>query len=118
MQSQPALPHINLNKVGARFEVNWDYQEAPETDVLRTKGKWIDGFIAGVLIALDISEKNVSCATPLTGTVRKLDEDTAQKLASILEGLLHPLVKAEHKRLVNHANLPHIRFAAEREKAE
>lgn len=116
MKTQPALPIIEVKKNGSKFEVHWDYQHAPETQVLRTQCDRLDGFIDGVLVALDIPSKNAVCAVALTGMVKRLEESTAIKLANILTDLLHPLVTAEHKKQVKYANLPHVKYAAEREK--
>ena len=116
MKTQPALPIIEVKKNGAKFEVHWDYQHAPETQVLRTQRDRLDGFIDGVLVALDIPSKNAVCAVALTGVVKRLEESTTIKLAKILTDLLHPLVTAEHKKQAKHANLPHVKYAAEREK--
>ncbi len=112
MKSKPALPKIEVIKVGKRFKVDWDYQEAPESRVLLRKNDHLTTFIDGVLVGMGISEKQVSCASGRAGTVNKLDEDTAIRLATILSDLLHPLVSNEHKRLAAQAKLPeHLRDA-------
>ena len=116
MKRQPALPIIEVKKNGSKFEVHWDYQDSPETQVLRAQRERLDGFIDGALVALEIPSKNAVCAIALTGIVKKLDESTAIKLAKILTDLLHPLVSAEYTRQVKNANLPHVKYAAEREK--
>lgn len=113
MKSQPALPKVEVIKVGKRFKVDWDYQEAPESKVLHRRNDRLTTFIGGVLVGMGIPEKHISCATGRTGTVNNLDEDAARRLATILSDLLHPLVANEHKRLVDQEKLPeHLRDAS------
>ena len=65
-----------------------------------------NAFIDGALHALDISESHVSCASGRCGTVKKLDEQIATKLAKVLE----QAVTREHERLKKEADLPpHLR---------
>lgn len=110
MIKNPALPKIELSKENKLFRVDWDYQEAPESDVLHRGNEKLTIFIDGVLVGLGVSEKQISCASGRTGTVKNLDEGTAKKLSSILEGLLHSLVIGEHKRVVEQEKLPaHLR---------
>ncbi|MGZ0703782.1 hypothetical protein [Pseudomonas piscis] len=112
MKSHPALPKVEVIRVGKRLKVDWDYQEAPESNVLHRRNDQLTTFIDGVLVGMGIPEKQVSCASGRTGTVNNLDEDTASRLATILSDLLHPLVSNEHKRLFAQAKLPaHLRNA-------
>lgn len=113
MQS-PALPKITATKDRSHWRVDWDYQEAPESKILFEKSEFLDGFIDGVLVTLAIPSKQVSCASGRTGTVKKLNEETAKRLVELLEYLLHPIVKNHHKRLVNASNVPHVRFLPQR----
>ncbi|HIE0996124.1 TPA: hypothetical protein ACXJQH_005935 [Pseudomonas aeruginosa] len=71
--------------------------------VLFDRSEYLGGFINGVLVSLGVAEKNIRCASSTTGTVKKLDEGQANRLAEILTGLLHPIVKQSHKRLLNQA---------------
>lgn len=115
MENVPALPKIEVIKVGKRFRVDWDYQEAPESDVLHRRNEQLTTFIDGVLVGMGVPEKQISCAAGRTGTVINLDESVAIKLAGILTDLLHPLVFNEHKRLVAQAKLPpHLRDVSRR----
>lgn len=112
MKIQPALPKVEVIKVGKRFKVDWDFQEAPESQVLHRRNDQLTTFISGVLVGMGIPEKQVSCATGRTGTVNNLDEETAVRLAALISDLLHPLVSNEHKRLSAQAKLPeHLREA-------
>ena len=106
MSNHLALPKIEMSKVNKLYRVDWDYQEAPESDVLHRKNRDLTIFIDGVLVGMGISEMQVSCASGRSGTVKKLDEDTARKLVGILEGLLNPLVIDEKNRIVAQEKLP------------
>ena len=70
----PALPKIEIFKRGKFYEVQWDYQEAPESEALHRNNEVLTAFIDGALHALDISESQVSCASGRCGTVRGMDE--------------------------------------------
>lgn len=106
MLKELSLPKIEVIKVGRYFKVDWDYQEAPESDVLHRRNDELTIFIDGVLVGMGISEKQVSCASGRTGTVNKLDEYSASKLALILKDLLHPLVIDEGRRIAVENSLP------------
>lgn len=113
MSNHPALPKIEVSKENKLYRVDWDYQEAPESDVLHRKNRDLTIFIDGVLVGMGISEMQVSCASGRSGTVKKLDEETANKFAGILEWLLNPLVASEKNRIVAQASLPeHLRDKA------
>lgn len=110
MSNHPALPKIEMSKLNNLYRVDWDYQEAPESDVLHRKNRDLTIFIDGVLVGMGISEMQVSCASGCSGTVKKLDEETAKKLVGILEWLLNPLVTDEKNRIVAQEKLPeHLR---------
>ena len=110
MLKELALPKIEVIKVGRYFKVDWDYQEAPESDVLHRRNNELTIFIDGVLVGMGVSEKQVSCASGRTGTVNNLDESSALKLALILKDLLHPLVMDEGRRIAVENALPaHLR---------
>lgn len=106
MSHHPALPKIEMSKVNKLYRVDWDYQEAPESDVLHRKNRDLTIFIDGVLVGMGISEMQVSCASGRSGTVKKIDEETAKKLVDILEWLLNPLVINEKNRIVAQEKLP------------
>lgn len=110
MNKLPALPIIKIIKCGKTFKVDWDYREAPESRVLGDRETYLRAYINGATDALDIPPRSIRCASGRTGTVLKLDEATAQKLAKLLEELLFPIVSCEHKRLKREAKLPpHLR---------
>ena len=110
MLKEPALPKIEVIKVNKHFKVDWDYQEAHESDVLHRRNGELTIFIDGVLVGMGISEKQVSCASGRTGTVNNLDESNASRLALILKNLLHPLVIEEGRRIAVENALPvHLR---------
>lgn len=115
MQTPPALPKIEVIQVGKRFEVHWDYQEAPESIVLFEQRERLEAFINGALIALDIPAEQVSCAGSTAGAVKKLEDRVAQRLAEILSNLLHPLVLGEYQRQQNNKRLPHVKNTTETE---
>lgn len=111
--SQPALPKIDVTKEGRSWRVDWDYQQAPESRVLIDNTEFLDGYVCGVVDALGVSAGKLFRPVARTGTVKNVTEETARKLADLLENLLHPVVKAEHRRLVNRAKLPHLQFQDE-----
>lgn len=110
--SRAAVPIIEIIKKGAAWEVHWDYQEAPESSILLQRREYLRGYIDGTLDALGIHPDNVLCASGLTGTVKKLNEDQAVKLGDALNRVLIPIVTKEFTRLQNMAELPHLRLAA------
>ncbi|NNB00035.1 hypothetical protein [Pseudomonas fragi] len=106
----PALPKIDVTKEGRHWRVDWDYQEAPESRVLfGDKAEFLDGYVCGIVATLGVSAGEICRPSARVGTVKKLDEETAQKLAKLLKNLIHPVVEQEHRRLLNQANLPHLR---------
>lgn len=110
--SEAALPKIEVSKDGKYFRVDWDYQEAPESSIL-LGNQLLDGYIWGVIAALHITEKCISCATPRTGTVKGLEKDAALRFAELLTEALHPTVAREYQRLKREASWPHVRYAQE-----
>lgn len=108
----PALPKIDVRKEGRSWRVDWDYQEAPESRVL-FDNEFLDGYVCGMVDALGVSTGKICRPSARVGTVKKITEETALKLAELLKSLLHPTVTAEHRRLVNQANLPHLKLQAE-----
>ncbi|WP_241191001.1 hypothetical protein [Pseudomonas chlororaphis] len=111
-RSEAALPKIEVTAEGKHFRVDWDYQEAPESRVL-LENQLLDGYIWGVIATLRIAEKCISCATPRTGTIKRLEESVAIRLAELLTEALHPIVAREHQRLKREASWPHVRYAKE-----
>ncbi|AMS20572.1 hypothetical protein AYK59_10670 [Pseudomonas synxantha] len=109
----PSLPKIDIMKEGKYWRVDWDYQEAPESRVLFDKAEFLDGYVSGLLDALNASAGTICSPSARVGTVKKLDEGTAKQLGELLKTLLHSHVNAEHRRLVNRANLPHLNLQAE-----
>lgn len=110
---RPALPKIDVMKEGRYWRVDWDYQEAPESRVLFDKAEFLDGYVCGMVDALGVSAGKLARPAARTGTVKKISEETAMKLADLLTKLLHPIVTAEHRRLLNKANLPHLKLQFE-----
>ena len=105
LTKNPALPIIEVSKEGRYWRVDWDYQEAPESKVLTDRKEFFNGYISGLLDSFGASAGEVALHSARTGTVKKLSEETAQKLAQLLTDLLHSHVKAEHRRLVNAAEV-------------
>ncbi|WP_409303616.1 hypothetical protein [Pseudomonas sp. KCJK8993] len=112
---QAALPKINAVKDDRHWRVDWDYQEAPESRILTKRAEFLDGYVCGILATLGVSAGELCRPSARTGTVRRVDEATALKLAQLLKSLLHPVVEEEHRRLLNEADLPHVRFQAEQD---
>ncbi|WP_460114203.1 hypothetical protein [Pseudomonas sp. H3_G03] len=113
MSRQPALPKIEVTKVGKLFRVDWDYQEAPESNALHRESDYLWAYLKGVLDALDISEEQRVCSAGRVGTIKSLNESVANKLADILRKALTPMVEAEYKRLAAQERLPlHLRNSA------
>ena len=104
--SESSLPKIEVSKDGKYFRVDWDYQEAPESRVL-FDNQFLDGYLRGVISSLRIAEKAISCATPRTGTIRRLEQDVALRLADLLTEALHSAVAKEILRLKREASWPH-----------
>ncbi|MGV6954721.1 hypothetical protein [Pseudomonas chlororaphis] len=111
-RSEAALPKIEVSKDGKYFRVDWDYQEAPESRVL-LENKLLEGYIWGVIATLCIADKCISCATPRTGTIKRLEKDVALRFAELLTEALHPTVAREYQRLKREASWPHVRYAQE-----
>ncbi|MHC8330223.1 hypothetical protein [Pseudomonas sp. LB1P83] len=108
--SRAAVPIIEIIKNGAAWEVHWDYQEAPESSILFQRREYLRGYIDGTMDDLGIPPDNVLCASGLTGTVKKLNEDQAAKLRDALNRVLIPIVTKEFTRLQNMSDLPHLRM--------
>lgn len=105
LTKNPALPIIEVSKEGRYWRVDWDYQEAPESRVLTDRKEFLNGYISGLLDSFGASAGEFALPSARTGTVKKLSEETAQKLAKLLTDLLHSHVKAEHRRLLNDAEV-------------
>lgn len=118
LAAHPALPKINVMKEGKYWRVDWDYQEAPESRILFDKAEFLDGYISGLLDALGASAGSICCPSARVGTVKKVSEETARKLAELLKTLLHSHVATSHRRLIKDANLPHVRFLVEKQEVK
>lgn len=59
---------------------------------------------------IGIHPANVCCASGITGAVKKLTEDQADRLRDALNRVLIPMVTKEFTRLRNMSELPHLRF--------
>jgi len=105
LTKNPALPIIEVSKEGRYWRVDWDYQEAPESRVLTERKEFLNGYISGLLDSFGASAGEFALPSARTGTVKKLSEETARKLAKLLTDLLHSHVKAEHRRLLNAAEV-------------
>lgn len=105
LTKNPALPIIEVSKEGRYWRVDWDYQEAPESKVLNDRKEFLNGYVSGLLDSFGASAGEFALPSARTGTVKKLSEETAEKLAKLLTDLLHSHVKAEHRRLLNAAEV-------------
>lgn len=113
MQGQPELPkQIEIRKVGGSFEVHWDYQKTQNTLAQRTRCErldgYIDGFIDGALVALEIPAADIHRTCSSKGSVVAIQSRTAAKLAKALAEIFHPLVTAEQKRFRASARLRYL----------
>lgn len=108
--SRAAVPIIEIIKNGAAWEVHWDYQEAPESSILFQRREYLRGYIDGTMDDIGIHPDKVSCASGLTGTVKKLTEDQAVRLRDALNRVLIPIVTKEFTRLQKLNDLPHLRM--------
>lgn len=106
------VPKIDLLKNGSGWEVHWDYQEGPASQILYKRADYLRGYIDGALDLLHIDPANVCCASGMTGAVKRLDLNQAQTLHGALTQLLVPLVEAEFARLERNAELPHVRLVS------
>lgn len=113
LTKNPALPIIAVSKEGRYWRVDWDYQEAAESEVLTDRKEFLEGYISGLLDSFGASAGKFALPSARTGTVRQLGEETAGKLAKLLTDLLHSHVKAEHRRLLNAAQGSALMAAAE-----
>ncbi|MGG7671028.1 hypothetical protein [Pseudomonas sp. WC2] len=105
LTKNPALPIIEVSKEGRYWRVDWDYQEAPESKVLTDRKEFLNGYVSGLLDSFGVSAGEFALPSARTGTVKKLSEETARKLEKLLTDLLHSHVKAEHRRLINSAEV-------------
>ncbi|WP_065257727.1 hypothetical protein [Pseudomonas bananamidigenes] len=108
LTKEPALPKIDVVKEGRYWRLDWDYQEAPESKVLLTKREFLDGYVCGLLDSVGVSAGGICRPSARAGTVKKLSEETAQHLSKLLTDLLHSHVKAEHRRLLNAAEVEYM----------
>ncbi|RBB92167.1 hypothetical protein C3E97_034055, partial [Pseudomonas sp. MWU12-2115] len=84
---QAALPKICVVKDDRHWRVDWDYQEAPESRILTKRSEFLDGYVCGILATLGVSAGELCRPSARTGTVRRVDETTALKLAQLLKNL-------------------------------
>ncbi|WP_343177859.1 hypothetical protein [Pseudomonas sp. 4810-S13] len=117
MEGQPELPkQIEIRKVGGSFEVHWDYQKTQNTLAQRTRCErldgYIDGFIDGTLVALEIPASNVHRACSSKGSVVGIQSRSAAKLGKAISEIFHPLVTAEQKKFRVSARLRYLKARA------
>ncbi|MFJ4606555.1 hypothetical protein [Pseudomonas atacamensis] len=112
LTKNPALPTIEVSKEGRYWRVDWDYEEAPESKILTDRKDFLNGYVSGLLDSFGASAGEFALPSARTGTVKKLSEETARKLAKLLTDLLHSHVKAEHRRLLNAAEVSELMAGA------
>lgn len=93
--------YVTVKNICGRFEVRWDYQNAPGrldslTQCERLDG-YVDGFIDGLLVALDIPARSIHRSSSAKCTISDLEGYVALRLAKILTELFQPLIPAGHK---------------------
>ncbi|MFL1493557.1 hypothetical protein [Pseudomonas antarctica] len=103
MQGKSELPEqIEIRKVGDCFEVHWDYQKNQNTLAQRARCErldgYIDGFIDGALVALEIPGPNIHRVCSSKGSVVGVQIIAAVKLAKILADIFFPLETDEPKK--------------------
>lgn len=93
---------IEIRKVNGSFEVHWDYQKTKHILAQRARCErldgYIDGFIDGAFVALEIPATNIHRTCSLKGSVIGIQARVAVKLTKILADIFHPLITAEHKK--------------------
>ncbi|HEX4547970.1 hypothetical protein [Pseudomonas sp.] len=107
---------IEIRKVNGSFEVHWDYQKTLNILAQRTRCErldgYIDGFIDGAFVALEIPATNIHRTCSSKGSVVGIQSRAAIRLAKILADIFHPLVTAEHKKFRVSARLRYLRGRA------
>ncbi|OAE13586.1 hypothetical protein AZH11_02805, partial [Pseudomonas simiae] len=90
---------------------HWDFRSAPDTLTLRTECErldgFIDGFMDGALVALEIPLKDIYLMGCSKGAIKELDQKLAIKVASLLAKLFLPLVTLEQEKLRTHSQQRH-----------
>ena len=99
-------------------EVHWDYQPGEVKDVLFENEQYLDGYIIGLLDALDIPNRHRCCHSGFTGTITGLPHDKAEKLAGLIADKLIPLCEARKKQIKHYNNLPHVKYHREKEQSQ
>ncbi len=99
MSSKPYLPQILSVNQGKQYQVEWDYQEYPESGVLFEREQYLTGFIEGFVTALNIPESDIVCLSSFTGTIKNLSKNNAEKVQVMLENMLVPLAEKRHESI-------------------
>ena len=99
------LPKIYFEKGSRRYDLHWDYQSSEAENVLFEHNDFLRGYIGGCFDAFADRKAEIVCLSSTTGTIRNLSLEHAEKFKTLLEQLLHPLVKKRYKKLVNEAKL-------------
>jgi hypothetical protein len=113
MKEDIGLPKVHIEKGKKSYSLHWDYQSNEANNILFKKKEYLDGYIDGVVAALANPEAIISCSSGVTGTIHNLSNEAALRLEEIISGLLHPLVKKEHEKIVKYNNLPHVTLQRE-----
>ena len=87
-------------------------------DVLFENEQYLDGYIIGLLDALDIPNRHRCCHSGFTGTITGLPHDKAEKLAGLIADKLIPLCEARKKQIKHYNNLPHVKYHREKEQSQ
>ncbi|WP_067519599.1 hypothetical protein [Endozoicomonas ascidiicola] len=95
-------------------EVHWDYQPGEACKILFEQEQQLDGYIAGLLDAMEIKPRSRCCYSALTGTIIGLTHDAAHKLAGLIADKLVPLCEKRLKEIGKYNNLPHVKYQREK----
>ena len=110
MKKDIGLPNIYVEKDKKGYSLHWDYQHNQSNKILFERMEYLNGYIDGAIATTADAKSRVACANCLTGTIRNLTKESAEKLEKIITDLLHPIVQREHERIIKRNKLPHIIF--------
>ena len=96
-----------------KAEVHWDYQPGEACKVLFELEHQLDGYITGLLDAMDIKPPSRVCHGALTGTITGLSHEDANKLAGLVADKLVPLCQKRREQIEKYNSLPHVKYQME-----
>ncbi|USD23305.1 hypothetical protein MJO52_09255 [Microbulbifer variabilis] len=115
MSNRLQLPIIEILKDGKYYRLDWDDHNSEADRVLYEKKDSLEGYIEGYFDALENNKGRIVCLASNTGTIKKLTKENAEKLKSMLERILYPIVTARYKKIQYLENLPEVKVQRKRE---